>query len=141
MTHIRKKSLILLLCFTLMVIMALPASARASEYFYRTYVEVTDVGNGTLRIKVDLGATETMQELGATKVIVHEKKSNGDYEPIYTYTREETPSLVTRNRVSYVTYVTYYGSPGKSYYVLCAFYAKNATGSQIKWGGSNIEDT
>ncbi len=141
MANIKRKALSLSLCIVLIFSMAIPASARASEYFYRTYIEVTDVGNGVLRIKVDLGATETMQELGATKVIVYEKSSSGNYEPIFTFERQYYSQLVTYNRASHVAYVTYYGETGKSYYALCAFYAKNATGSQIKWGGSNIEDT
>ena len=141
MTCIKKRTLSLLLCVTLMFVMIVPASARASEYFHRTYVEVTHIGNGVLRIKVDLAATGTMQELGATQVTVYEETSNGNYEPIKTYTREEYPSLVTYNRASYVTYITHYGSPGKTYYALCAFYAKNINGSQILWRGSNAENT
>lgn len=141
MTCMRKRQISLLLCFALIFCLSISASARASEYFYRTSVSATNVGNGAIRIQVDVGATGTMQELGATQVIVHEKTSNGDYEPIYTFTRKAYPSLVTKNRASYVTYVTYYGSPGKSYYILCAFYAKKSTGSQIIWGGSNIVNT
>ena len=141
MTYVKKRTLSLLLCVALMFVMIVPASARASEYFHRTYAEVTHIGNGVLRIKVDLAATGTMQELGATQVIVYEKKSNGSYEPVRTYTRETNPSLVTYNRASYVTYITHYGSTGKTYYALCAFYAKNASGSQILWRDSNPENT
>lgn len=141
MIRTHKRQFSFLLCLVLIFCMSISASARASDYFYRTSVSATNPGNGVVRIKIDVGATGTMQELGATQVIVHEKNSNGDYEPIFTFTRENTPSLVTQNRASYITYVNYYGSPGKSYYILCAFYAKKSTGSQIIWGGSNIVNT
>lgn len=141
MTCIKKRSLAFVLCVALMCCMVIPASARASEYFHRTYVKTTNVGGGTLSIMVDLAATGTMQEVGATKVVVYEKQSNGNYEPVYTFTREAYPSLITYNRLSYITYVTYYGEPGKTYYASAAFYAKNANGSQTLWGDSNIVHT
>ncbi len=134
----KRRYLAILLCLVLAFCMVIPASARASEYFHRTYVKATHVGGGTLSIMVDLAATGTMQEVGATEVVVYEKNSSGIFEPVYTFTREAYPSLVTYNRLSYITYVTYYGEPGKSYYVSAAFYAKNASGSQIKWGDSSV---
>lgn len=138
MTHIKKRALSIALCFIVMCTMIIPASARASEYFHRTYVTATNVGGGTLSIMVDLAATGTMQEVGAKEVIVYEKKSNGKYESVYTFTREQYPSLISYNRLSHVSYVTYYGSPGKSYYISAAFYAKNANGSQTLWGSSSV---
>lgn len=136
MTQIKKRSLALFLLLVLVFSITIPASARASEYFHRTYVKVTDIGSGVQRILVDVGATETMQELGATQVIVYEKQSDGSYDPVKTYTRNDCPSLISYNRASHVSYITHYGTPGKSYYALCAFYAKNSSGSQIKWGSS-----
>lgn len=137
MTHISKKPFVLVLCLLLVFVMAIPVGARASAYFSRTYAEATDIGGGTIRIKVDLAGTGTMQEIGATQVIVYEEQPDGSYDPVRTYTRSEYPSLISYNRASHVSYVTHYGTSGKSYYALCAFYAKNATGSQIKWGASN----
>ena len=123
---------VIILAFTL----AIPASARASAYFSYTNVHVNDIGGGTLRIKVHVLGTGTMQEIGATQVIVYEKQSDGSYDPVRTYTSSECPSLLSYNRASHISYITHYGTPGKSYYALCAFYAKNSTGSQIKWGSS-----
>ena len=138
---LKKRSLFLVLCLILSCCMVLPASARASEYFHRTYVHATDTGGGTLRILIDLAATGTMQEVGASKVIVYEKNSSGNYESVYTFTREAYPSLISYNRVSHANYLTYYGSPGKTYYVSAAFYAKNANGSQTLWGSSSVVHT
>lgn len=141
MTCIKRRTLSLFLCVVLIFVMIVPASARASEYFHRTYVEVTHIGNGVLRIKLDLAATGTMQELGSTQVTVYKKDSNGNFVPVKTYTKEQYPHLVTYNRASYVAYITHPGSTGETYYAICAFYAKNANGSQILWRDSNTEDT
>lgn len=124
---------VIILAFTL----AIPASARASAYFSYTNVYADDIGSGTIRIKVHVLGTGTMQEIGATQVIVYEEQSDGSYDPVRTYTRNNYPSLISYNRASHISYVTHYGTPGKSYYALCAFYAKNSTGSQIKWSTSN----
>lgn len=138
MIHTTKRSITLFLLLALMFSITIPASARASEYFFRTYVKATDIGSGVIRILIDVGATETMQELGATQVTVYEEQSDGSYDPVRTYTRYNySPSMISYNRASHVSYVTHYGTPGKSYYAVCAFYAKNATGSQTKWSTSN----
>lgn len=141
MTRIKRNTLSIALCFIIICTMIIPASARASEYFHRTYVTATHVGGGTLSIMIDLAATGTMQEVGAKEVIVYEKKSNGSYDPVYTFTREAYPSLISHNRLSHVSYVTYYGNTGRTYYVSVAFYAKNANGSQTLWGSSSAVHT
>ena len=75
MKRIGQKQLSLLLCLVLLFTMAIPAGARASDYFNNTYVSATAVGGGTLRIKVDVAASGIMQELGATEIIVHERQA------------------------------------------------------------------
>lgn len=138
MIHTKKRSIALFLLLALIFSITIPASARASEYFFRTYVKATDIGSGVIRILVDVAATETMQEVGATQVIVYEEQSDGSYDPVRTYTRYNySPSLISYNRVSHVSYVTHYGTPGKSYFAICAFYAKDENGSQTKWSTSN----
>lgn len=134
----KKKLISLSLCIIILVFnLALPASARASAYFTYTNVYADDIGNGTISIKVHVLGTGTMQEIGATQVIVYEEQSNGSYKAVRTYTQSNYPSLISYNRASHISYVTHYGTPGKSYYAVCAFYAKNATGSQTKWSTSN----
>ena len=137
MKRIGTKTLALFLCLTLVFSAALSASARASDYFYDTNVSATKSGSGSLRIKLDVAATGTMKELGATEIIVHEKQSNGSYKDVFTFKRDKYPTLVAKNRSSYVTYVTYPGTPGKTYYVTAHCYAANTSGSQYTWAGSS----
>ena len=60
MKRIGQKQLSLLLCLVLLFTMAIPAGARASDYFNNTYVSATAVGGGTLRIKVDVAASKEL---------------------------------------------------------------------------------
>ena len=102
MKRIGQKQLSLLLCLVLLFTMAIPAGARASDYFNNTYVSATAVGGGTLRIKVDVAASGIMQELGATEIIVHERQANGTYKPVRTFTRNQNANLIRKNCASRV---------------------------------------
>lgn len=137
MKRIGQKHLSLLLCLVLLFTMAIPAGARASDYFHRTNISATAGGGGTLRIKLNIAATGTMQELGATEVIVHERQANGTYKPVRTFTRNQNPSLIRKNSSSNVVSLTYKGTPGKYYYITAHCYAKNASGTGATWVGSN----
>ena len=137
MKRIGQKQLSLLLCLALLFTMAIPASARASDYFNNTYVSATAAGGGTLRIKVDVAASGTMKELGATEIIVHERQANGTYKPVRTFTRNQNANLIRKNCASNVISLTYKGTPGKYYYVTAHCYAKNASGTGATWVGSS----
>ena len=137
MKRIGQKQLSLLLCLVLLFTMAIPAGARASDYFNNTYVSATAVGGGTLRIKVDVAASGIMQELGATEIIVHEWQANGTYKPVRTFTRNQNANLIRKNCASNVISLTYKGTPGKYYYITAHCYAKNASGTGATWIGSN----
>ena len=137
MKRIGTKTLALFLCLTLVFSMALSASARASSFFDATSVSATKSGSGTLRIKLNVAATGTMRELGASEIIVNEKQSNGSYKAVFTFKRSQYTNLIAKNRSSYITYVTYPGTPGKTYNVTAHCYAANASGSQYTWAGSS----
>lgn len=128
------------LCLVIVLIFGLTSSASASVYAsnYFTYgdVSASAAGNGKLRIKLDVLATGTMQEVGATQIIVYEKQASGSYQSVYTFKRADYPNLIAKNRASIVTYVTYQGTPGKTYYVTANCHAKDAYGSGTTWAGS-----
>lgn len=137
MKRIGMRSLALFLCLVFVFSMAVSASARASNYFSHTNVSASKYGSGVLRISLDVAATGTMRELGASEIIVYEKQSNGSYKAVFTFKRSTYPNLITKNRMSYATSVTYRGTPGKTYYVTAQCYAANASGSQYTWAGSS----
>lgn len=116
--------------------LTISASARASNYFDRAQVSTSAAGNGKVSIKLDVSAANTMQEVGATQIIVYEKQASGSYQSVFTFKRADYPNLIAKNRASIVTYVTYQGTPGKTYYVTANCYAKDARGSDATWAGS-----
>ena len=137
MKRIGTKTLALFLCLTLVFSAALSASARASDYFSRTSVSATKSGSGTLRIKLNVVTTGAMRNWGPARSSY--TKSNPTA-PIRMYSPSSgtnIPRSSPKTRSSYVTYVTYPGTPGKTYYVTAHCYAANASGSQYTWAGSS----
>ncbi|MCI5691314.1 MAG: hypothetical protein MR286_10675 [Clostridiales bacterium] len=124
---------IVVLTFSLTV----PASARASDYFVDKKLSASSAGNGTLKLTLDISATETMQELGASQIRVYEKQSNGISKVVYTFYRASYPKLIVKNKSSIVVDVTYRGIPGKIYYATANCYAKNSKGSNSMWVDSH----
>lgn len=136
MTKTKQRLLSLTLVAAMFFALAIPASARASDYIARAIVDVSSGGNGKIIILVDVMGKSKMQEIGATTITVHEKKQDGSYQPVYTYTKEKNPNLIGKNRNAYLIDITYQGVAGKDYYILAQCYAKNANGSGITVAGS-----
>lgn len=132
-----QKALSICLVIVLTFGLTITASARASDYFTHGQVSASVAGSGKLKIKLDVLATGTMQEVGATQIIVYEKQADGNYKSVYTFTNAAYPNLIAKGRSSITTSVTYNGTPGKTYYVTAKCYAKNASGSDSTWAGSN----
>ena len=137
MKRIGQKQLSLLLCLVLLFTMVIPAGARASDYFNGTHVSATAAGGGKISIHLQVDATSIMKELGATEIVVHERQANGTYKSVYTFRRNQYPTLIAKNRISNVVRVTYKGTPGKYYYITAHCYAKNASGTGATWIGSS----
>lgn len=127
-------SLILLLCSTTA---ASAVDARASYYFSRTEVLAVATGSGKVTIEVDIDATHTMTELGATSIEIWEKQSSGSYEKVKTYTRYNTSGLIETNTIFSYCSVTYQGKSGTKYYAVATLYAKNSSGSETMYQSSN----
>ena len=136
MTKTKQRLLSLTLVIAMFFALAIPASARASDYIARAIVDVSSGGNGKIIILVYVMGKSKMQEIGATTITVHEKKQDGSYQPVYTYTKEKNPNLIGKNRNAYLIDITYQGVAGKDYYILAQCYAKNANGSGITMAGS-----
>lgn len=111
---------------------------QASEYFASRKAEIMAAGSGKIKIELDVKATDVMQELGASDIYVYEVQSDGRYTEVYHYTKSTHPVLIQKNDYRSVIQVTYQGTAGKSYYVAAWCYAKNASGSQTTWIGSNV---
>lgn len=127
--------LIFSLLFSLLLLIAIiPASnavdARSSDYFAMTEVWATATGSGKFIVEFDINATHTMTEVGATKIIIKERQSDGSYEGVKTFTRYNTSGLIQRNSSCAYAKVSYTGTPGTKYYASVTLYAKDGSGSE-----------
>lgn len=136
MSKMKRRLVSLTLVAAMFFVMAIPASARASDYITSATIVTNSLGNGKISMAINVVATGKMQEIGATQVIVNEKGADGKYKPVYTFTKEKTKSLISSNRTSYMFTLTYQGTAGKDYYITAQCYAKNASGSGTTWAGS-----
>lgn len=134
-----KKRILSLLC-AMLVILSLPGVAfaaevnpRASYYFSCTDVRAYAEPGSKILIEIDVDATHTMQEVGASYVYIYERQSDGSYDVVYTYTKEAYPSLIWRNSSCAYVDVTYQGTAGKKYYALVGCYARDSSGAETRY--------
>lgn len=114
-----------------------PAAARASDYFAVTEAKATALGGGKVLIEFDVTSTDFMDELGALHIVIKEEQSSGTYKSVKTFSRYNTSGLIEKNEDCAAGSVTYYGTSGKKYYAIVAFYAADESGSEILNQGTN----
>ena len=56
------------------------AASRASDYFSATSVRAYAENNGVILFEIDVDATHTMQEVGASHVYVYEQQDDGSWD-------------------------------------------------------------
>ena len=109
---------------------AYASSSRASDYFGATSVRAYAEDNGVILFEIDVDATHTMQEVGASEVYVYEQQSNGDWEIVYTFRKTSHSSLIWQNSSCAYVDARYQGTIGKKYFATVACYAKDSDGSE-----------
>lgn len=125
------RSILLALLFVFSTVTSAYATAKASDYFAVTEAWATALGRGKVLIEFDMGTTHTMNELGALHIVVKEQQSDGSFKSVKTFSRYNTSGLIDKNSTSAYGRVTYYGTSGKKYYAIVAFYAADDDGSEI----------
>ena len=126
------------LLFVFLVSTANAVTPRVSDYFDYVTVGITAAGRGSVEVQIDIIATDSMKEVGATKVVIYEQTSSGRYSAVKTYTRYNTPSLIVKNsNIAYVD-VTYSGKSGTKYYAVVDVFAKNSSASETLTYSSNV---
>lgn len=104
--------------------------ARASAYFGATSVRAYAKSGGKILFEIDIDATHTMQELGASEVYVYEEQDDGSWDNVYTFTMDEHPYLIETNTVGAYVDATYQGTVGKTYFATVACYARDSSGAE-----------
>ena len=128
---------VLILSVALLVPMAC-AAARASAYFAVTDAVAYAEENGKILIEADVCATGMMDEIGVKSITIYEKQSDGYYDSVKTYTRDNTSGMIRTNNYDHFKSLTYQGTVGTKYYATIAFYAKNSSGSETLYCDTNV---
>lgn len=123
------------LLFALLLLFSLSTAsyavdARASDYFGYTSVRAYAKSGGKILFEIDIDATHTMQELGASEVYVYEEQDDGSWDNVYTFTMDEHPYLIETNTVGAYVDATYQGTVGKRYFATVACYARDSAGAE-----------
>ncbi|MGO5048706.1 hypothetical protein [Dysosmobacter sp. Sow4_B12] len=127
----------LILAVVLLVPMAC-AAARASAYFAFTDAVAYAEENGKILIEADVCATGMMDEIGVKSITIYEKQSDGYYDDVKTYTRNNTSGMIRTNNYEHFKSITYQGTIGKKYYAEIAFYAKDSEGNETLYCDTNV---
>ena len=117
---------------------ACAAASRASDYFGATSVRAYAKSGGKILFEVDIDATHTMQEVGASEVYVYEQQSNGDWEIVYTFTKTSHSFLIWRNSSCAYVDARYQGTIGKKYFATVACYARDSEGAEWLYGDTPV---
>lgn len=130
-----KKFSALVVVLALCLGIATTASARSSRYLsmYRAWLNTNS--NGKIDVVVDVEATTTMDEVGASTIQLWESKDDGEnWTCVRTYVKSLHPEMVDTNASFYYDIAaTYNGTPGYQYYAIVAIYAGNSTGSDTRY--------
>lgn len=118
-----------MLCLAMLCsISAYAAEGRASEQIRYCSASLGKKSNGDLSLTISVTATDTMDTLGASSVVI--KRYNGSkWVEEYTYTVQNTPTLQTSNTNLYKFTLTHTPDCSDSeYYAVATFYAKGSAG-------------
>lgn len=130
--------LIFALCMLLASFTSVSAlETRASDYFSRTEVWATAMGRGKVVVEIDIVATHTLKEVGATKIVIKERQSNGSYETVKTFSSDTTTDLIAKNSMDHYALVSYQGKSGTKYYAVATLYGKDSSGSETMYQATN----
>ena len=138
----RKKGLrifSLALCLAMFIgtVMSAQATVKASDYFARTRVWATKQGDGEFIVEYDILATDYMDELGASVILIMEEQSDGTFDNVYTFRASDMPELIETDTNNTYGCVDHEGTPGVRYYALFGLYAKNGDGNETLYFPTN----
>ena len=119
----------LLLLFSVSTV-SYAVDARASDYFSFTDVRAYAKSGGKILFEVDINATHTMQEVGASEIYVYEQQDDGSWDNVYTFTMDEHSYLIETNTAGAFVDATYQGTVGKKYFGTVVCYARDSAGAE-----------
>ena len=143
-----KSTWIKLTALCLVIILAFPITANAAEestlmpyasYYldsYNTYMYAA--GSGKVQVWFSVTGTSYMDEIGSLSIMLYESTDNTTWTRVKTFLHEDYSSMLTSNKVSYSSCVTYQGVAGRYYKAyVCLWAGKNSGGdTRYMWATS-----
>ena len=116
-----------------MPVLADDTTSKASSYFmsYDSYLWKTS-GN-TFEVWFDVAACTWMDELGASTIEIQRSSDGSSWSTMRTYHSSTYPQMICENTTGHAGYVSYTGTQGYYYRAYVTFYAKNSSGSAIRF--------
>lgn len=102
------------LIFSFSLCVPASASVYASDYLAKYSATISAQGDGVIKISYTILATDTLNELGVSKIVV-EKKSGSSWIEVKTYTDSDYPEMTTTNDDVHRGHVLYQGVAGTEY--------------------------
>lgn len=104
----------LLLIFSFSLYVPASASVYASDYLAKYSATISAQGSGVIKISYTVMGTDTLDELGVSKIVV-EKKVGSSWIETATFTNSDYPELSTTNNDVCKYHIFYNGVAGTEY--------------------------
>ena len=103
---------------------------RASDYIDYTFVDCYVADGTVIYVTFAIGATNFMDELGASKIAIYEK-SGSSWSSVHTFDKYDT-GMISSGVGFYGNTISYTGEDNTEYKVVITLYAKDSTGSDSR---------
>lgn len=133
------KRFIRMVCLVLAVslLVAIPAYAesRESAFFSAYGTDLDKTARETFKIWFTVTANATtIDELGASAIRVYSSSDQETWTLTRTFYKEDWPEMTCTNSNFHTAYITYnYATPGLYYRACVTFYARNSTGTGVRY--------
>ena len=112
---------------------AVAVDTRSSAYLSGYCISVTAENGGKIIVNVDVDATHTMDEVGATSITIWRSSDGENFTSVKTYNSDDYPELLGSGLHFNEDVITYYGTPGYYYCASGYCYAGDSRGSDSRY--------
>lgn len=109
------------------------ADTRASSFFASYDSFLWKTSSRTFEVWFDVNACNWMDEIGVSSIKVQRSSDGESWTTMKTYQSEYFPQMICEDTASHTGCVSYTGTPGYYYRAYVTFYAKNSTGTGIRF--------
>lgn len=121
--------LMALVCFLSVPVFADEGSTYSSVFFAAYDSFLRNPSGTIIRIWFDVMGNGTMDEIGASTIVVEQSSDGVQWTAVKTFLKEDYPRMIATDTAFGYNYVVYSGYSGYYYRAYVEFYAKNSRGT------------